>query len=168
MSMSGTFERATWQPYSHYQWQLSATLTNHRLKVSSRKQQLYEEFQPRILHSLLVLYKIVSYLKLIIKNFKSFVFCCFDSDSVSLSKLFRLISHEPYNNRPVSLTSVMCKVIERIAKGTILEHLSEYNIINGSQHGYTRGRSCLTDLLEFFKETIDEGKLKGVTYTDIG
>ena len=62
--------------------------------------------------------------------------------------------------------------MERIAKVTILEHLSEYNIINGSQHGYTRGRSCLTDLLKFFKEvyeTIDhEGKLKGVTYTDIG
>ena len=63
--------------------------------------------------------------------------------------------------------------MERIAKGTILEHLSEYNIINGSQHGYTctRGRSCLTDLLEFFKEvyeTIDEGKLKGITYPDIG
>ena len=65
----------------------------------------------------------------------------------------------------------MCKVMERIAKGTILEHLSEYTIINDSQHGYTRGHSCLTDLLKFFKEvyeTIDEGKLKGVTYTDIG
>ena len=58
----------------------------------------------------------------------------------------------------------MCKVMERIAKGTILEHLSEYN--NGNQHRYTRGRSCLTDLLELFKEvyeTIDEGKLKGGT-----
>src|SRR6218665_2468012 len=75
-------------------------------------------------------------------NLKSFIFCCFGSDSVSLSKLFRLISHEPYYNRLVSLTSVMCKVRERIAKCTILEHLSEYNIINGSQHGYTRGRSC--------------------------
>ena len=60
------------------------------------------------------------------------VFCRFDSDSVSLSKLFRLINHEQYYSRPVSLTSVMCKDMERIAKGTILEHLSEYNIINGS------------------------------------
>ena len=39
--MSDIFERATWQPYSHFQWQLPATLTNHRLKVSSGKQQLY-------------------------------------------------------------------------------------------------------------------------------
>ena len=61
--------------------------------------------------------------------------------------------------------------MERISKVTILEHLSEYNIINDSQHGCTRGRSCLTELLKFFKEVyemIDEGKLKGVTYTGIG
>src|SRR6218665_1009706 len=142
--MSGNFERATWQPYSHFQWQLPATLQNHRLKVASRKQQfgLYSQFQPQISHCLLVYYNILSYLKLIIINFKCFVFCCFDSESVSLSKLFLLINHEPYYNRPVSLTSIMCKVKDRIAKGTILEHLSEYNIINGSQHGYTRGLSC--------------------------
>ena len=36
LSMSDIFERATWQPYSHFQWQLQATLTNHRLTVSSR------------------------------------------------------------------------------------------------------------------------------------
>src|SRR6218665_3316449 len=102
-------------------------------------------------------------------NLKSFIFCCFGSDSVSLSKLFRLISHEPYYNRLVSLTSVMGKGLERIAKGTILEHLSEYN--NGNQHRYrpTRGRWCLTDLLELFievYETIDEGRLKGGTYLE--
>src|SRR6218665_3321086 len=120
-------EPPAWQPYSHFQLQLPATLTNHRLKVASRKQPLglYSEFQPRISHCLLVQYKILSYLKLIIINFKWFAFCCFDSDSVSLSKLFSL-NHEPYYRRPVSLTSVMCKVMERIAKGTILEQLSEY------------------------------------------
>jgi len=37
-----------------------------------------------------------------------------------------------------------------MVKGTILEHLNEHNIIKGSQHGFTRGRSCFTDLLEFF------------------
>ena len=58
-----------------------------------------------------------------------------------------------------------------LPRALLLEHLSEYNIINGSQHEYTRDRSCLTDLLEFFKEVdemIDEGKLKSVTYPDIG
>src|SRR6218665_2981347 len=69
LSMSGIFERATCMAT---QLQLPATLTNHRLKVASRKQPLglYSEFQPRISHCLLVQYEILSYFKLIIINVK--------------------------------------------------------------------------------------------------
>src|SRR6218665_829297 len=76
---------------------------------------------------------------------------------------------DPCSYRPVSLTSVMCKVMERIVKDNIVEHLNEYNVIKGSQHGFTRGRSCLTNLLEFFEdvyEKIDKGKLVYVIYLD--
>ena|SRR5688572_14897193 len=59
---------------------------------------------------------------------------------------------EPCNYRPVSLTSVVYKVMERIVKDNIVEHLNEHTIIKGSQHGFTRGRSCWTNLLEFFEE----------------
>ena len=55
---------------------------------------------------------------------------------------------EPCNYRLVSLTSVVCKAMERIVKDNVVEHLNEYNIIMGSQHGFTRGRSCLTNLLK--------------------
>src|ERR1043165_5737992 len=59
--------------------------------------------------------------------------------------------------------------MERIVKDNIGEHLNEHNIIKGSQHGFTRGRSCLTNLLEFFEEVyerIDEGKPVDVIYLD--
>src|SRR6218665_2879287 len=68
---------------------------------------------------------------------------------------------DPCNYRPVSLTSVVCKVMKRIVKDNVVEHLNECNVIKGSQHGFTKGRSCLTILLEFFEEVyerIDEGK----------
>ena len=42
-----------------------------------------------------------------------------------------------------------------------MKHLIEYNVIKGSQHGFNRGSSGLTNLLEFFEEVyemIDEGK----------
>src|SRR6218665_2529898 len=74
-----------------------------------------------------------------------------------------------YNYRPVSLTSVVYKVMERIVKDNVVEHLNEYNVIKGSQHGFTRGRSCLTNLLELFEEVyerIDEGKPVDVIYLD--
>ena len=50
---------------------------------------------------------------------------------------------EPGNYRPVSLTCIVCKVMERIIKNDMTEHLAEYNVINKSQHGFTKGRSCL-------------------------
>ena len=54
-------------------------------------------------------------------------------------------------------------------KENIVEHLNEHNIIKDSQHGFTRGRSYLTNLLEFFEkvyEMIDEGKPVDVIYLD--
>src|SRR6218665_1083993 len=76
---------------------------------------------------------------------------------------------DPCNYKPVSLTSVVCKVMERIVKDNVMEHLNEYNVIKGSQHGFTKGRSCLTDLLEFFEEVyerLDEGKPVDIIYLD--
>ena len=51
--------------------------------------------------------------------------------------------------------------------GAALEWIQFYE--KGSQHGFTRGRSCLTNLLEFFKEVYeskDEGKLVDVICLD--
>lgn len=76
---------------------------------------------------------------------------------------------EPPNYRPVSLTSIVCKVMERIIKDSMVEHLMEYRVILNSQHGFTKGRSCLTNLLEFFEEVygkLDEGKAVDVVYLD--
>src|SRR6218665_3513513 len=76
---------------------------------------------------------------------------------------------DPGNYRPVCRISVVCKVMERIVKDNVVEHLNGYNVIKGSQHGFTRGRSCLTNLLEFFEEVyemMDEGKPVDVIYLD--
>ena len=51
------------------------------------------------------------------------------------------------NYRPVSLTSVICNQIESIITDEIMKHLNIFKLINGSQHGFTKG---LTNLLEFF------------------
>ena len=54
------------------------------------------------------------------------------------------------NYRPVSLTSVICKLMESIIKDEIIKLFNISKLKNGSQHGFTKGRSCLTNLLEFF------------------
>jgi hypothetical protein len=75
----------------------------------------------------------------------------------------------PGNYRPVSLTSVSCKLMESIIRDSVTEHLSSNNLIGKSQHGFLRGRSCVTNLLEFLEKAttvVDSGEGFDVIYLD--
>ena len=66
----------------------------------------------------------------------------------------------PGNYRPVSLTSVPCKVFEFIVRKKLLEHVEDHNLLSKEQHGFMKGSSCLTNLLESFEvvtSMLDEG-----------
>ena len=72
-------------------------------------------------------------------------------------------------NRPVSLTSQVCKVMETFIRDKIVDHLTENKLLSEAQHGFRRGRSCLTNLLESLEgwtEIIDEGNCIDVAYLD--
>ncbi|MGL5756646.1 MAG: reverse transcriptase domain-containing protein, partial [Paraclostridium sp.] len=73
------------------------------------------------------------------------------------------------NYRPVSLTSVLCKCLERIIRGRICQHLAENSLLNPAQHGFVKQRSCLTNLLSFLDEVtgrLDAGMKVEVCYLD--
>jgi len=53
------------------------------------------------------------------------------------------------NYRPVSLTSQVCKIFETIICDAMVRHLEENSLLIDSQHGFRKGRSCLTSLLSF-------------------
>ena len=68
---------------------------------------------------------------------------------------------EPGNYRPVSLTSSVCKTLERLVKKGIEEFVKRSAKLSDSQHGFRRGRSPQTNLVEFLDtmtKWIDEGK----------
>jgi len=73
------------------------------------------------------------------------------------------------NYRPISLTSIACKVMEGLMRDELLKFLDANNIITSKQHGFVRGRSCLTNLLQTFEEwttALDEGQGIDVIYLD--
>ena len=60
--------------------------------------------------------------------------------------------NKPENYRPVSLTSVACKLLETLNTYHMVEFLVKHKLINISQHRFLKARSCLTNLLYFFEE----------------
>ena len=73
------------------------------------------------------------------------------------------------NYRPVALTSIICKVFERILCAIIMAYLMLHNLITEQQHGFVRGRSCQTNILlclERWTEINDNGNSVDVAYFD--
>ena len=76
---------------------------------------------------------------------------------------------EASNYRPVSLTSQVCKVMEKIINSRIQEHVTRNDLLCQNQHGFTKGRSCLTNLLtsiENWTREMDQGNDVDVIYLD--
>jgi hypothetical protein len=76
---------------------------------------------------------------------------------------------DPGNYRPVSLTSVCCKVLETAIRDDLMRHLEQNRLVNPSQHGFMPGRSCCSNLLEFLERAtaaVDEGLPYDVVFLD--
>ena len=53
---------------------------------------------------------------------------------------------EPSSYRPVSLTSVISKVMERILKATFMSHLENNNLLTKAQHGFSKKKTVVQTL----------------------
>ena len=53
--------------------------------------------------------------------------------------------------RPVSLTSVICKLLETIIRDHVIDFLIKHKLIKPSQHGFLKAKSCLSNLLCFLE-----------------
>ena len=60
--------------------------------------------------------------------------------------------YDPINYRPVSLTSIPCKLLEHVIVSNLMAHFEQHDILSKRQHGFRRGRSCESQLLEFVEE----------------
>lgn len=79
------------------------------------------------------------------------------------------VKASPSNYRPVSLTSIICKLMETLIKNCVLDFLLCNKLLRASQHGFLPKKSCLSNLLEFLEtitKVMDEGDPVDVLYLD--
>ena len=67
------------------------------------------------------------------------------------------------------LTSQICKLFETVVRDAIVPHLEGNTLLNHSQHGFRKGGSCLSNLLEllnYVTENVDNHNSVVVIYLD--
>ena len=75
----------------------------------------------------------------------------------------------PANYRPVSLTSHIMKILERVIKMPIIKHLESRGLVRPNQHGFVSGNSTQTQLLQHYSdsyEALEEGVRVDTVYLD--
>jgi len=71
----------------------------------------------------------------------------------SVTPIYRKDQKEdPGIYRPVSLTSVLGKIMERFILSVLTGHVKDNQGIRPSQHRFMKGRSCLTNLSSFYDQ----------------
>ena len=73
------------------------------------------------------------------------------------------------NYRPVSLTSHLIKIFERVMRNRLVDFLEENSLLPSNQHGFRKTRSCLTQLIEHIDtvlRALNEGNEVDVIYLD--
>jgi hypothetical protein len=73
---------------------------------------------------------------------------------------------DPGNYRPISLTSLSCKILEHIIVSNIMTHLESRNFLHTSQRGFRKYRSCETQLALFLQDILNpvNRKIKSTRY----
>ena len=73
------------------------------------------------------------------------------------------------NYRAVSITSIICKLMESIVRDKIVGHMVKNNLFSDKQHGFVPSRNCVTNLLmcmEIWTKFLEKGLPIDIVYTD--
>ena len=68
---------------------------------------------------------------------------------------------KPENYRPISLTSLSCKLLEHVVHSNVMRHFDNLQVLDDGKHGFRKRRSCITQLISTLADFADCLKKKG-------
>lgn len=77
--------------------------------------------------------------------------------------------HNPLNFRPISLTSIPCKILEHVIYSNLINFLDSNSFFHPAQHGFRKFYSCETQLLTFTHDlhvVLDRGSRTDCIFLD--
>ena len=87
-----------------------------------------------------------------------------------VSAVFKKGAKKDCNNyRPISLTCIICKVMESIIRDAIVDHMKTNKLFSKMQYGFINGRSTMLQLLKVideWTEALDRGGQVDIIYMD--
>jgi hypothetical protein len=88
-----------------------------------------------------------------------------DWKDANVSPIYKKGEHyDPANYRPISLTCIVCKVMEHIIVSSVMTFLEGQGILSDQQHGFRKMRSCETQLLELTDELFERMEMLQQTH----
>ena len=77
---------------------------------------------------------------------------------------------DPANYRPISILSVLSKIIEKHITKHLFAYMNKYSILHKSQSGFRKKYSCntaLINLIDKWLKSIDKGEIVGAVFFDL-
>ena len=88
-----------------------------------------------------------------------------DWRSANITAIYKKGSKKIHQTRPISLTCIICKIMESIIRDFIVSN----GFFSNSKYGFIKGRSTVLQLLKIIDDwtyNLDQGKQIDVIYTD--
>ena len=137
-------------------------------KLKTNKSPGPDKIHPRVLHD--VADSLSTPLEIIFKTSLSCKEIPEDWKQANVSSIFKKGKKTlPQNYRPVSLTCIVCKMLEGIIRDSIVKHMKKNNLFSSKQFGFIAGRSTILQLLHvmnIWTEIMDQGGCLDVVYCD--
>ena len=81
-------------------------------------------------------------------------------NSANVSPIYKKVDKSAAANyRPISLTCILCKVLEHIIASNVVKHLNSNRLMYDLQHGFQERRSCETQLVLLIEDLARKSSL---------